>query len=452
MRLHKNTSRKLGRQLSGALFIFLAAFILLSNSGHSETPSASALAEYQAFSEGQRVRLLIDLAKSGQHDTATQLIEKYPLQGEHAPNRTLYIEGLILKAKNDFSAARDKFRTALASDPSLTLVRSDLAETLYLLEDDEAAKHHLKLLESEAPTAEAANSIRAFIDQIDTRRPYTINAYLAFAPTSNINNRTYRKTVYGFLNVPDSLREKSAYGLAAGINGSFNHRLGDNLRGIISGNVEARIYNHSEFNSVSTSEAAELRRSYDNGYVSFGIVSSQDFSVSEEELTFISYGPRVLINHSLTPKDEISARALYEWHNVIGSQETDARVLTLATDYTHAFDSAFNVTLSAGYLSNNANSQVNSFDTWSGGLSLYKEFGYGLTFNVGGDIRYSKFTPEAMSREDWKYIGSIGFTKRDFSIFGLAPSLEYTYIQNNSSNEFFDYASHAIDLKFTKAF
>ncbi len=398
------------------------------------------------------MRLLIELAKAGQQDAAAQLIKKYPLQGEHAPNRTLYIEGLIFKANRDLSAARDKFREALASDPSLTLVRSDLAETLYLLEDDEAAKHHLKLLESEAPSAEIANSIRAFIDQIDTRRPYTFNAYVAFAPTSNINNRTYRKTVYGFLDLPDNLRQKSAYGIAAGVNGSFNHRLGDELRGIISGNIETRVYNHSEFNSVSTSEAAELRKTYENGYVSLGLVSSQDFSVSGEDLTFVSYGPRVSINHSLTPQDEISAKVLYEWHDVIGLTDTDAQVLTIGADYAHAFNSAFTTTLSAGYLSNNAKSEVNSFDTWSGGLSIYKEFGHGLTFNVGGDVRYSEFTPEAMSRKDWKYIGSIGLTKRDLSIFGLAPSLEYTYIWNDSSNEFFDYDSHSVDLKFTKAF
>ncbi len=327
------------RLMIGALFVLAATVATAA----AETIPKEAMVQYQTFSEAERVRTLINLAKSGQQDVALQLLQQVPLQGDHSANRTLYIEGLILRADGKLTAATAKFRAALADDPKLTLVRSDLAETLYALEQDDSAKHHLKLLEAEAPDEQAALGIRSFIEEIDTRRPYTINAYVALAPTSNINSGTRKKTVYSpafgtNLIIDDASREKGALGVAVGVNGSFNRRLGDDIRAIISGNIEARVYDDSDYNSLATSQAFELRRTYAGGHFSFGAVSSQDFSVPNQEMSYFSYGPRIALEHGFTPQDYINASALFEWRDYSNSDDQNAEVLTLNTEFTHAFD------------------------------------------------------------------------------------------------------------------
>ena len=80
-----------------------------------------------------------------------------------------------------------KYRAALASDPSLTLVRSELAKTLFELGENDSAKHHLTLLMADAPNAVQAQGIRSFIDTIDASRPYTFSAFISAAPSTNIN-------------------------------------------------------------------------------------------------------------------------------------------------------------------------------------------------------------------------------------------------------------------------
>jgi outer membrane protein len=464
MRPPPHTSTRTERHLKGALFVLMTMLAVAGSAGNARaagTVPDEATAQYQTLTEPERVRLLIKLAKSGEHKIARQLMQQFPLQGEHAHNRTLYIEGLILRGDGKLTAATDKFRAALADDPKLTLVRSDLAETLYALEQDESAKHHLKLLESEAPNEQAALGIRSFIEEIDTRRPYTVNAYVALAPTSNINNGTRKKTVYSpvfgtNLTIDDESREKSAVGVAAGINGSFNRRLGDDLRAIISGNIEARVYDDSDFNSLGTSEAFELRRTYSGGHLSLGAVSSQDFSVDDQEMSFVSYGPRIAVEHGFTPQDYVNASALFEWRDYRNSDFQDAEVLTLNAEFTHAFDSTFTMSASAGYINTNARENMLSYDTWTAGLSGYREFSAGITVNAGADVHYSKFDEMNLvsqkTREDVKLIGTIALTKRDFSFFGIAPSLQYTYIWNQSNISLYDYDSHSIDLKFTKAF
>ncbi len=445
------------RLMIGALFVLAATVATAA----AETIPKEAMVQYQTFSEAERVRTLINLAKSGQQDVALQLLQQVPLQGDHSANRTLYIEGLILRADGKLTAATAKFRAALADDPKLTLVRSDLAETLYALEQDDSAKHHLKLLEAEAPDEQAALGIRSFIEEIDTRRPYTINAYVALAPTSNINSGTRKKTVYSpafgtNLIIDDASREKGALGVAVGVNGSFNRRLGDDIRAIISGNIEARVYDDSDYNSLATSQAFELRRTYAGGHFSFGAVSSQDFSVPNQEMSYFSYGPRIALEHGFTPQDYINASALFEWRDYSNSDDQNAEVLTLNTEFTHAFDSTFTMSASAGYILTNAKEDMLSYDTWIAGLSGYREFSAGVTISAGADLHYSKFDEMNLvaqkTRADVKLIGTIALTKRDFSVFGIAPSLQYTYIWNQSNISLYDYDSHSVDLKFTKSF
>ncbi len=183
---------------------------------------------------------LIHLAKTGQPELAAELLARYPLSGKHALNRTLYIEGLILKAGRDLTGAAAKFRSALADNPRLTLVRAELAQTLVELEQDDSAKHHLERLAAEAPTEQDAAGIRAFVDKIDERRPYRINAYVALAPSSNVNNGSSHSTVYSplfgsNLTIGDDSRKVSGIGVAAGVNFAFSKRLGNDFSFVAAG-------------------------------------------------------------------------------------------------------------------------------------------------------------------------------------------------------------------------
>ena len=145
--LKSQISRNLQRAALCALVVLGSVTTIRAASLNSQM-----IAAYTAAPEEQRVMILVKLTKSGQPDAAEVLLSDNPLRGPYAANRTLFIEGLILKAKGDLTGAATKFRAALADDPGLTLVRSELAQTLVMLEEDDSAKHHLQLLAAEAPT------------------------------------------------------------------------------------------------------------------------------------------------------------------------------------------------------------------------------------------------------------------------------------------------------------
>jgi outer membrane protein len=433
------------------------------------TQSLPALAEhltsaqrtdYEQADERARIRLLITLAKTGQHELARELIAAYPLQGKHAPNRTLFITGLIKKASGDLTGAAGDFRNALASNPGLTLVRSELAETLVALEQDDSAKHHLKLLQAEAPDQQTAARIGSFIEQIDARSPYKFNAYIAAAPTTNVNNGSIRKTVYsplfGEMVINDESKRKSGLGIAVGANGSFSHRLGNDFRAVISSGIEGRIYEEADFNSVTLSEAAEIRYMLESGYLSLGAVGSQSLDTDSIEPGYYSYGPRVAARIGLTPKDTLALGATFEFREYVGSSNNDGTALMLDTSWQHAIDSTFVTTLSVGFDNIDARDDVLSYQSLSAGVGIYKELPAGLTIDMDAELKSTKFEEPMLLlgalREDMRMTGRTSLTKRDWGFMGFAPSISYTYTWNNSNISLYDFDSHAVDLRLTKEF
>jgi outer membrane protein len=425
------------------------------------TPSQQQITEYEASTESTRVKLLINLAKSGQQDLAESLLKRYPLTGKFGPNRQLFIEGLILKARGNLTGAAKNYRKALADDPSLTLVRAELAQTLFMLEEDDSAKHHLNLLMAEAPNEYEAQGIRSFIDTIDARRPFTFNAYVSVAPSTNVNNGSSKKTIYAPLwgvdmDIDDSSREQSGIGFSTGLSAGYSHRLGNDFSAVLGGGINASIYTDSDFNMYNASQSAELRYLLTNGFLGTGVVASENMKNDEIGLSYYSYGPRVSLQKALSPQDRINLSSVYEWRNYPDTSTSDGTALMLDGSWNHAFDSSLTTSLSTGYDRIKTELDFTSYETYSGGVGLYKELPEGITVNLNGEFRLSEFDAmhpiAGVVRKDERYTGSITLTKRDFNIWGYAPAIEYTYVYNDSNISLYQFDSHAVDFRLSKDF
>lgn len=444
----------------------LCALVLLSTTGGAgasapQAPTAQQISEYEHVDEVTRVKLLMHLARSGQQALAAELLRRYPLAGKHAENRTLFIEGLILKADGDLTGAVRKFRAALASDPRLTLVRAELAQTLVTLDEDSSAKHHLELLAADAPTDKDAAGIRAFVDRIDEKKPYRFNAYVALAPSSNVNNGSGHATVYSplfgsDLSISADGRQKSGIGVATGVNAAFQRRLGNDLSFVAAANGEVRIYDESDFNTISLSQSAEMRYLISRGYIGLGGVASQSLDDTTLDPGYLSYGPRVSTRFNLTAKDVLTASSTYEWRDYTSGTAMDGTAWMSDVAWTHTLNSATSLTLSAGYDDVSLESAQNSYGSWSGGLGIYKELPFGITASLNGEVKFSEFDDvnllAGVVREDTRYVAGLGLTKRDLDVFGFAPELAYTYVRNASNITMYDYDSHSMDVRLTKNF
>ena len=446
------------------VFCALSCLILMSAEVLAKapvTPSPQQIAEYEASAEVPRVKLLIQLCKTGQHELAAVLLQRYPLTGQFARTRKLFVEGLILRGRGNLSGAAKNYRAALAEDPSLTLVRAELAQTLVELQEDKSAMHHLNLLMADAPNEYEAQGIRSFIDSIDARRPFTFNAYVSVAPSTNVNNGSSNKTVYSPLfgvdmNIDDDSREQSGIGFSTGLSAGYSRRLGNDFSVVLGGGASASIYTESDYNIYGASQSAELRYLITNGFLGVGMVASENLKNDEIDLSYYSYGPRVSLQKAITPKDRINLSAVYEWRTYPDAESSDGTALMIDGSWNHAFDSSLTASLNAGFDRVETELDFITYETYSGGVGLYKELPKGVTVNLNGELRLSEFDAvhplAGVVRKDERLIGTVALTKRDFNIWGYAPALQYTYVYNNSNISLYEFDSHAVDFKLSKDF
>ena len=424
------------------------------------TPTPQQIAEYEAADEASRVKLLIMLAQTGQHELAAVLLKSYPLTGNFAKNRTLFIEGLVLYGRGNLTGATKKYREALANDPSLTLVRAELAKTLSELGENESAKHHLELLMAEAPNQAEAQGIRSFIDTIDARRPYTFNAFISVAPSTNVNNGSTLDTVYtpngDQITIDQDSQKKSGIGFSTGGSAGYAKRLGNDFSLVFGGNAIGIIYTDSTFNTYGSSETAELRYLLQGGHLGLGAVASQSIESDISGFTYYSYGPRVSLQKDLTPKDRINLSAVYEWRNDPKNSFNDGTALLVDGSWNHALSSSYVVSFSGGYDRVNYGLDYNSYNSYSAGFGVYKELTHGITADVRGKIARADFDEVfpfyGVVRKDMRYSGSIALTKRDFNIWGYAPAVEYDYVFNDSNIASYHYNSQTVNFRLSKDF
>jgi outer membrane protein len=438
-----------------------ALSLFLALPAQASIPNAQQLAAYTQAPENDRIRLLIQLAKSGDADAAEILLGQFPLQGKLGANRTLFVEGLILKSRGKLTEATEKFRAALAQDPSLTLVRAELADTLVALQEDDSAKHHLELLAADAPSDEAAAGIRSFIDQVDHRKPYKFSGFVSLAPSTNLNSGSKHDTIYApgigqTFDIGKSSKATSGLGIAGGMNAAYTQRLGNDFSFVAAGGANARLYNDSTFNSYTLSESAEMRRIFAEGYLGLGAVSSQSLDKKQMGVSYVSYGPRLSLSLQVSAKNNISGSGTYEWRNYTSSKGTEGNALLINGAFSHAFDSSFNATVFGGFDIINADTTGSSYKSLSSGLSVYKELTYGMTAKLTGEItrsNFKDFNAFALAyRKDTRLTGTIELTKRDLNLFGFAPSLSYSYSTNASNIDLYDFDTHAVDFRLTKDF
>ena len=414
-------------------------------------------AEFAQLSEKHRLHTLIRLIQTGRHELAARLLETYPFTGPLAANRELFLKGMILKARGDLNGAVEHYRAALASDPNLSLVRMELAHTLFLLEEDDGARHHLGLLQSAAPTIETSKQFDRFIDSIDARRPWAFNAYVSLAPSTNFNNGTSEETIIinGLpFTVSGNSREKSGVGVRGGANGSYRFRTGLDLDVIVGAGINFTEYEGNEFDDLIFSQSLMVQKKYPRGRVTAGVVATERFTGSEEFSW--SVGPQVSVYHRLAPKLSLYAKLR---HTVIDYEQADYRSghkMTIENRLGYAFNPGTVAYLFAG--GERSVTDRNHLDYWAGfgGLGLYYEAPAGITIYAEAEIRrqiHDGIYPVIFERrKDTRADISVSLHKRDFDFMGVTPQLHYSYIRNFSNSPIDRYEAHGANVTLTRKF
>ena len=142
----------------------------------------------------------------------------------------------------------------LATHPDLARVRLELAHTLFLIKEDDSARHHFELLLGAAGSSPGLEqTARAYINAIDGRKRWSFSTFLSIAPSTNLNQGSSNPTV--MLNgLPFTLSEddvkKTGVGLVGGAQAGYRQPLNDRLDLIASVGAQGKLYREGDFNDA----------------------------------------------------------------------------------------------------------------------------------------------------------------------------------------------------------
>jgi outer membrane protein len=374
-----------------------------------------------------------------------------------------FLRGLLRKGQGQTAEAVRIFRAILAEYPNAVRARAELAQTLFIREEDDSARHHFDLLLGSGH-AQTDQITQSYINAIESRRRWDFTSYVTLAPSSNLNQGAKTGNIGDFLGLSGQLSDrnvkKSGVGLAAGAQAGYRQPITDQLDLLVSGGINGRRFTDDRFNSHTGSISLGPRVRTAWGYVGLYGLAEKSWSADDPMMT--SFGGQFSTLVRMTPgnllfTDFVCANRRFsaDWQDTDLSHQ-NGRVCSVNSRLEHHLSpSSFVSLIGRAGQEQTATEHLNS-RTGTAGVGYYRELPFGLNVYSQGLFSltdYSgKYPTFDHARQDKRLELSAQFTKRDWQIMGLAPSLQYTYTRNFSNIDFLSFDAHGVNMTLTKKF
>lgn len=377
--------------------------------------------------------------------------------GGHRDSQVLFLLGMAALAQGDNPEAIRRFRAILAREPNAGRVRLELARAFFAAGDWRNAERQFRFARAGKLPVAAQRKVDGYLAEIRRRRTFTFGFSVALAPDTNVNAgpSADNVTLYGLpFELSKDARASSGVGAALAAQAAWTPRLSRDWRWDFTANGYTRQYANARFdeagvvlatgphlvrNRIDASlHATATRRWYAGDVYAQGLGGALDATwyltgrtalTGSAELAHIEYphfaaqsGPVVNLGlgvlRSLTPSS--LGRVGVAW----GREAADAAVFA-----NHSYG------LDAGYV---------------------REFGAGITINLGARLRLSRYDAAAAAfgtrRRDEQYVVQGGVVLRRVQVKGFAPSVTVTETINDSNITLYRFRRTRVEFGLTRNF
>ncbi|MEM7427879.1 MAG: porin family protein [Pseudomonadota bacterium] len=446
-----------------------AAVVLLASAGtvpaHANGPDQPAAVDGQlawvnqgpdwTTDERRKLSYFSSLIISNKLDELEQLLEEYPLRGRFAERRTQFFRAAILRRRGKLKEAVEIYRGILAQNPELEKVRAELAATLYEMEDDDGARHHLNRLLSSNANDPSRKIFKNLLDHIDQRRPWQFGAYATLAPSTNYKKGSRHDTIaLGPFNLNIDNQEESGLGLRGGAYGSYTFRIDEEHAVIAAGSVAHSEYPGDNFDDTQLTGNVEFRKTFGPAYYGIALTASRRWLGGEGQS--VSVGPRVTLKAPVSSNVSFRSTIAHQEKRYDDADYLDGHEISVSTRATVGLGADKAVFLLAGGSRNQTKLDHNDYWSHYMGIGFYKEWPLGITTFAEARVShyiYDGIYPNKVApRKDSRLNFVASLTKRDWNFMGFAPKVEYTLSHGLSNVEFYDFTEHGMNLTVTRDF
>jgi outer membrane protein len=371
----------------------------------------------------------------------------------------LFLMGFIASGEKKFADAIPYYRKIIVDHPDVVRVRLDLARALFETGDDDAAEYnfHLALAEGDLPPT-VIDNVERYLAIIRSRRHFVYSVNVGVAPDTNLNKATAADhvTLFGLpFALSQDARQKSGIGVTGTVAGEYRADLTPNMRWRSGALLYGLKYpSASEFDDAQARGSMGPQWFFNNGDLSvLGVAQKRWYG---EKAYSTGVGGRLEGQHWLSRQFLYSAY----FEGLSSSYDTQPFLDGYYLDHGNFFSyyltpsSFVRATLGFGY--QKAESDV--FTNWyyKVGFAYQREFAYGITANVAPEVQWTNYQETDFlfgnRRQDRQIFVKLSLYKRDFTIFGFAPVVSYSYTTNQSNQSLFKFDRNQFQLGFTRQF
>lgn len=355
--------------------------------------------------------------------------------------------------------AEEILRDILVANPEHYDARLSLAQILAGRKEYRAALYHLQFALGGSPPAKVQTDIRSVLRTVNQAPINYFNLFAAIAPDTNINRATDNREIdlnindasLPFILDQDSLAS-SGIGVVFTANARYERPITRKMLLRFDGIGSWLNFRGRQFDDLYLRAQSGVRWLYDNGSISSQAVTARRWFAGAGFASIV--GGRIHWEHNLLSLLRYGGSVEATWQSHDVDKDLDGWQTSVSV-------------FSAYQMS--ASSLANASFTWTGKTSEIKRFGYnqeainlgyvrefpwGLTVSLGQylslqnrkDIEpfFAKKRTDVFSRS------LVQATKRDWSIWGLAPVISYGFTRNFSNIDLFSYTRHQVQLGFSK--
>ncbi|RHW17924.1 DUF560 domain-containing protein [Sphingomonas gilva] len=362
---------------------------------------------------------------------------------------TRYLTGFIAAEEGDLDTAIGEYRAILSDDPGQTRVRLELARAYLLQGKTASADHHFKLAQAdESLPPDIARVVRSARNIIRSKRAWTFNVDLGFAPDSNINNATDANGVTLFFGdtpleftLDEAAKARSGTGLTGLIQAGLRLPVADRASMLLDLDLNGTDYGGSDFDDYTAQFAAgpEFRLS-DSLSVSAQAVGAQRWFGGD--LASRQAGARVAVQVALSDISRVGVQIDARRTDTMFDAGYDGWQAGVYASYEHAV--ARNAIASASIFARREWLNAPAYSNKEGGaaIGIGAELPWG--FNAGANIGASRAVYDAAiplfsaePRRDWRVNGRLTVGNRKLQLMGFSPSLTVSTYRTISGIEYF---------------
>ena len=396
------------------------------------------------------------LIEHGQYDQARDLAAHASANPEVNKLNLAFTNALILKLQGKYAEAAKAMRAILSDHPNLTRVRGELGDTLFRMGDTEGATFNFQLLADSSATNTQRSFYDSYLSAIRHKRPWTLDAYVALAPSTNINNGISGNTVIigGVPFDATSHAGKSGIGLSSGVAGTYRFDLTPQWALTFGSKLDGKFYQDDSFDQLTGSAFSELSYTTPDWRLGLGVTAERTWSAWDAYNWDV--GPQVSLSRNFGRLGTVIGTAgwkaiTYDSIDAYSGDETDLGLRYLKT---LSPSSSFGVGMAYSHV--NANVSFNGYDRFRPSVEFYKELPGGLLASLDADYEWhdyaSDFPLMGTSREDKQLDLTAAVTFRNWSWHGFAPKVQYSYTVNDSNVALYSYSSQTLGFYLTKQY